>query len=69
MSLSDEATMMSVWARPGTLTVRWIALTVRPLSGPPMEICSLSTRFTPSTVTWEFGATLAVATTVLPTLR
>src|SRR4030081_3477071 len=69
MSLLDEATMTSVLARFGALTVRWIALTVRPLSGVLKGICSLSTRATPSTVRWVFGATLVVETTVLPTLR
>src|SRR5256885_14570548 len=69
MSLSDEATMTLVWARPTALTVTWTALTVRPLSGPATGICSLSTSETTPTVTWVFGATLVVETTVLPTWR
>jgi hypothetical protein len=54
MSLLDEATMMSALT-PERLTVAWMALTVRPLSGVLKGICSLSTRATPSTVRWVFG--------------
>ena len=71
MSLFDDATITSTFARPTALTVRCTAFTVRPLSGVLKGICSLRTSLTTPRLTVVFGATFVGAeiTTVLPTDR
>ena len=53
-SLSDDAKIMSTLARPTALTRTWMALTVSPLSGPLIGICSFRTSDTTPTVTLVF---------------
>src|ERR1700716_4010571 len=71
MSLLDDETIASTFARPGALTVACTAFTVRPLSGALNGICSLRTSFTTPTLMIVFGATCVgtAITTVLPTWR
>ena len=48
------AKIMSTLARPTALTRTWMALTVSPLSGPLIGICSFRTSDTTPTVTLVF---------------